>query len=129
MKTKLLLLVIFCLMPFAVVKAEQASLSVSNSSNYTLTVKIMKYNAGLYRTLYIPPRETRTVFFSQTGWFYTKTKAEKSMSATLYMKDEEAFQIVCNSQRYSQAESTYYVSEYGGNAGESISKSEFEKDY
>ena len=88
----------------------------------------MKYGGGLYRTLYIPAKETRTAYFSSTGLFYTKTKAEKSMSATLYKKDEECFEIVFDHRGYSQATMTYYVSEYGGNVGESISKSEFEKD-
>ena len=88
----------------------------------------MKYSGGLYQTLYIPPKQTRTAYFSKTGLFYTKTKAEKSLSATLYKKDEEYFEIVCDSRGYSEASMTYYVSEYGGNAGESISKAEFEKD-
>ena len=128
MRTKLLLLTILLLLPIGFAKAEQASLSVTNSSNYTLTVKIMKYGGGLYRTLYIPAKETRTAYFSNTGWFYTKTKAEKSMSATLYKKDEECFEIVCDHRGYSQATMTYYVSEYGSNAGESISRAEFEND-
>ena len=128
MRNKLLLLSFLLLLPLCILKAEQASLSVTNSPNYTLTIKIMKYNGGLYQTLYIPPKETRTTYFSSTGWFYTKTKAEKSMSATLYKKDEECFEIVCDHRGYSQATMTYYVSEYGGNAGESISRAEFEND-
>ena len=128
MRNKLLLLGFLLLLPLCILKAEQASLSVTNSSNYTLTVKIMKYGSGLYRTLYIPAKETRTAYFSNTGWFYTKTKAEKSMSATLYKKDEECFEIVCDHRGYSQATMTYYVSDYGGNAGESISRAEFEND-
>lgn len=126
MKNKLLVLSFLLLLPFIAVKAERASLSISNSSNYTLTVKIMNHSGGLYQTLYIPPKETRTAFFSKTGWYYTKTKAEKSLSATLYKKDESSFEIVCDHRGYSQASITYYISEYGGNAGESISKSEFE---
>ena len=127
MKTRLWLLAIFFLMPFATAKAEQASLSVSNSSEYTLTIKIMNCSGGLYRTLYIPPKQTRTAYFPKTGWYYTKTKAEKSLS-TIYKKDDDCFQIVCDSRGYSQASITYYVSEYGGNAGESISRAEFERD-
>lgn len=127
MKNKLFFLSFLFLLPLIAVKAEQASLSVSNSSEYTLTVKIMNCSGGLYRTLYIPPKQTRTAYFSKTGWFYTKTKAEKSLS-TLYKKDEECFEIVNDSRGYSQASITYYISEHGGNAGHSISKSEFEKD-
>ena len=100
MKTRLWLLAIFFLMPFATAKAEQASLSVSNSSEYTLTIKIMNCSGGLYRTLYIPPKQTRTAYFPKTGWYYTKTKAEKSLS-TIYKKDDDCFQIVCDSRGYS----------------------------
>ena len=128
MRNKLLLLSFLLLLPLCILKAEQASLSVTNSSNYTITVKIMKYSGGLYQTLYIPPKQTRTAYFSKTGLFYTKTKAEKSLSATLYKKDEECFEIVCDHRGYSEASMTYYVSEYGGNAGESISRAEFEND-
>ena len=127
MQNKLLLLGLFLLLPFCYSKAEQASLSVSNSSDYTMTVKIMKCSGGLYQTLYIPTKQTRTAYFSKTGWFYTKTKAEKTLS-TLYKKDEDCFEIVNDSRGYSQASITYYISEHGGNAGQSISKSEFEKD-
>jgi hypothetical protein len=73
MRNKLFLLSFFLLLPLCILKAEQASLSVTNSSNYTLTVKIMKCGGGLYRTLYIPAKETRTAYFSNTGWYYTKT--------------------------------------------------------
>ena len=55
MKNKLLVLSFLLLLPFIAVKAERASLSISNSSNYTLTVKIMNHSGGLYQTLYIPP--------------------------------------------------------------------------
>jgi hypothetical protein len=115
-------------MPLMSIMAQQASLKISNSSDYNLTVKIMKYSGGLYSTLYIPAKQSRTTYFSRTGWFYTKTKAVKSMSQTLYMKDDKAFEIVCDERGYSENSMTYYVSEYGGSAGESISKSEFERD-
>ena len=127
MKNKLVLLSIFFFLSLISAKAEQASLSVSNSSDYTMTVKIMKCSGGLYQTLYIPPKQTRIAYFSKTGWFYTKTKAEKTLSI-LYKKDENCFEIVNDSRGYSQASITYYISEHGGNAGQSISKSEFEKD-
>ena len=47
--------------------------------------------------------------------------------ATLYKKDESCFEIVCDSRGYSEAVMSFYVSEHGGNAGESISRAEFEK--
>lgn len=112
---------------FSVNAQERASLTISNTSNYTLTVKVMRQMGGLHATLYIPPQQSRTTYFSSTGYFYTKTKAEKSGSFTLYKKDESCFEIVCDSRGYSEAVMSFYVSEYGGNAGESISRAEFEK--
>ena len=53
---------------------DRASLTISNTSNYTLTVKVMKQMGGLHATLYIPPQQSRTTYFSSTGYFYTKTK-------------------------------------------------------
>ena len=112
---------------FSVNAQERASLTISNTSNYTLTVKVMKQMGGLHATLYIPPQQSRTTYFSSTGYFYTKTKAEKSGSFTLYKKDESCFKIVCDSRGYSEAVMSFYVSEHGCNAGESISRAEFEK--
>lgn len=125
---KLLLLSVLFFMSLANGMAQNATLTISNSSDYSLTVKIMRYGGGLYTTLFIPARQKSTAYFSNTGWFYTKTKAEKSMSSTLYMKDDSPFEMVCDNRGYSQNSMTYYVSEYGGNAGESISRKEFEKD-
>jgi hypothetical protein len=39
------------------------------------------------------------------------------------------FQIQNNSEGYSEATLTFYVSSYGGASGQGISRSEFEKDY
>lgn len=126
MKKVVFSLVILFIALFSVKAQERASLTISNTSNYTLTVKVMKQMGGLHATLYIPPQQSRTTYFSSTGYFYTKTKAEKSGSFTLYKKDESCFEIVCDSRGYSEAVMSFYVSEHGGNAGESISRSEFE---
>ncbi|MGM9818113.1 MAG: hypothetical protein ACI30B_03920 [Paludibacteraceae bacterium] len=127
MKNKILLA---CLMlaccTIAISANPQAKLTITNSSEYTLTIKIMKLSGGLHSTLYIPPRQTQTAYFSQGGLYYTKTKAEKDFALTLYKKDETPFQIICNSNGYTEATMTYYVSSQGGNAGSSISKSDFE---
>ncbi len=126
MKRVVLSLAIVFIALFSANAQERASLTISNTSNYTSTVKVMKQMGGLHATLYIPPQQSRTTYFSSTGYFYTKTKAEKSGSFTLYKKDENCFEIVCDSRGYSEAVMSFYVSEYGGNAGESISRSEFE---
>ena len=106
----------------------RASLSISNRSEYTLTIKVMRNNgAGLYTTATIPAKSSRTVYFSNSGSFYTKMKAENGWE-TLY-KQDSPFSIQCDSNGYTEASMSYYISSYGGSAGKSISKSEFEKNY
>lgn len=106
-----------------------ASLTIDNRSDYSLTVKIMRTNGrGLYRTVYVGPQSSRCVSFYNSDTFYTKTKAEKDWSVTLYRMGG-VFQIQNNSEGYSEATLTFYVSSYGGTSGQGISRSEFEKDY
>jgi len=106
----------------------RASLSISNRSEYTLTIKVMRNNGGgLYTTVTIPAKSSRTVYFSNSGSFYTKMKAENGWE-TLY-KQDSPFSIQCDSNGYTEASMSYYISSYGGSAGKSISKSEFEKNY
>lgn len=107
---------------------EKASLSISNKSDYTLTIKVMRSNGGgLYATVTIPARSSRIVYFSKSGSFYTKMKAEKGLE-TLY-KQDSPFSIQCDRSGYTEASMSYYISSYGGSAGQTISKSEFEKNY
>ena len=106
----------------------KASLSISNRSEYTLTIKVMRNNGGgLYTTVTIPAKSSRTVYFSNSGSFYTKLKAENGWE-TLY-KQDSPFSIQCDSYGYTEASMSYYVSSYGGSADKSISKSEFDKNY
>ena len=60
---------------------EEASLSISNRSDYTLTIKVMRSSGGLYTTVTIPAKSSRTVYFSNSGSFYTKMKAEKGLES------------------------------------------------
>lgn len=106
----------------------RASLSISNRSDYTLINKVMRINGGgLYATVTIPARASRIVYFSKSGSFYTKMKAENGLE-TLY-KQDSPFSIQCDSSGYTEASISYYISSYGGSAGRTISKTEFEKNY
>lgn len=87
---------------------KKASLSISNKSEYTLTIKIMRNNGGgLYTTLTIPAKSSRTVYFSQSGSFYTKMKAEKGVE-TLY-KQDSPFSIQCDSVRFPNIKIIYPI--------------------
>lgn len=106
---------------------ERASLSISNSSDYTLTIKIMKSSGGLYTTIILPAKSSQTVYFSYSGSFYTKIKAENNWE-TIYKKDS-SFMIQCDDSGYTEASMSYYISSNGCSAGKSISKNEFESNY
>ena len=105
----------------------QARLTISNKSDYAITVKVMKAEGGLYTTRTIGAHSSSTVSFSRTGMFYTKTKAQKGME-TLY-RQGSSFQMQCDNTGYTEGTLEFYVSGGYGASGQSISKAEFEKDY
>lgn len=113
-------------------KSTNASITIRNRSDYTLTVKVLRTGGrGLYRTLTISPNSSSIVTFSSSDNFYTKTMAVKSgfLGETLYRKGG-AFSIQCDSQGYTEGTLEFFVSSTGGGSmGQGISKSEFEKDY
>lgn len=105
---------------------QNAVIHISNRSDYTITVKVMRVNGGLYATRTIDPRSSSSVSFEKSGDFYTKTKAEKGLE-TLYKKGN-SFNVYCESDGYTEGTLEFYVSGYGS-SGQSISKAEFEKNY
>lgn len=109
--------------------AESAHITFTNNSERTVTVKVMKLTGGLYSTVYVSPKSSRTISITQQGYYYTKTKAEKAMSETIYSKDDPFF-VQNNSQGYSVLEITYWIQEskYPQSSGTRISRSEFEND-
>jgi len=109
--------------------AESAQITFANHSERSITVKVMKYSGGLYSTVYVGPKSSRTIYIGQQGYYYTKTKAEKTLCETIYSKDD-AFFVQNNSQGYSVLEITYWIQEskYPQSSGTRISKSEFDND-
>lgn len=123
---KFILMLVISLVTVIAANAQNASLTINNRSDYTLTVKVMKTYGGLYSTVTISPRSSRSVSFSSSGSFYCKTKAENSWE-TLYKKSS-GFSVQCDQFGYTQGSLDFYVSSSGyGNSGSSISKAEFEK--
>lgn len=108
--------------------AKNASITISNRSDYTITVKVMRLDGGLYTTRVLAPHSNSTVSFPKSGYYYTKTKAEKSWESTIYKKGS-AFDVYCESDGYTEGTLEFYVSSYGGASGSTISASEFEKNY
>lgn len=109
--------------------AESAQITFANHSERSITIKVMKYSGGLYSTVYVGPKSSRTIYIGQQGYYYTKIKAEKALCETIYSKDD-AFFVQNNSQGYSVLEITYWIQEskYPQSSGTRISKSEFDND-
>lgn len=126
---KLLASLIVCFIAVFCANAQnsQAKLTISNRSDYTITVKVMRAEGGLYATRTISAHSSSTVSFSKTGRYYTKTKAQKGIE-TLY-RQGGTFEMQCDDTGYTEGTLEFYVSGGSGASGQSISKAEFEKDY
>ncbi len=123
------IIILFLLLGTTLCFAESAKITFDNHSERSITIKVMKYSGGLYSTVYVGPKSSRTIHISQQGYYYTKTKAEKALCETIYSKDD-AFFVQNNSQGYSVLEITYWIQESKSpqSSGTRISKSEFDND-
>lgn len=100
--------------------SQQASLTVVNKSNRMLTFKVMKGNERknvLFKTDSVAPKSTQVVYFSETGFYFTKcqavfySKEDPKMNDTLYSK-ERPFQVISDPKRgYSNITMKYVVKE------------------
>ena len=52
-----------------------ASIVFQNKSEYTMTLKIMNYWGGLYRTVVLSPYSNNTVYFNSSNTYKLKIKA------------------------------------------------------
>ena len=127
---KILFIAIAILIGIVANAQERASLTLVNKSDYTMTIKLMKstYSSdSLHATITLRPRQSQMLYFGHTATYYTKTKAEKTLSPTVYKKGDK-FSIYCGRDGYSEAILEFYLSSSGGGSmGQSISKAEFEK--
>ena len=102
----------------------KASMRFSNQSDYTMTVKILYTQGGLYRTVYLSPRSSETIYFSNTNRFKLKIKATLHGQSSYH--DGGAFAITCNSREWTEGEMTFRLSSYGSGLGKRISARDFE---
>jgi hypothetical protein len=107
--------------------AQQASLEIRNNSERTLFVKIMHRDGGLYSKMTIPPYSTDVEYFTNTGYYYLKTKASKKGLRTVFKKGE-AFRVYNGSDGYSVLTITFSISGGVSSGGREISESEFNRD-
>ncbi len=101
-----------------------ASITFQNQSAYTMTLKIMNYWGGLYRTVVLSPYSNSTVYFNSSNSYKLKIKAVKNGSASYH--DGGTFSVTCTSYEYTEGTMTFSLSSYGEGLGPRISAKEFE---
>ncbi len=121
---------ILMLVSFAV-KA-QASLTIENNSMRSMTVKVMKgYNGKgtIHETVTVSAYGSETVYFSESGYYFTKTKAVLKGKDPVYRKGQP-FKVTNDESGYSVMTLTFSIKESAvpqATGGKSISKTEFDQ--
>ena len=110
----------------------QARLTIENNSMRSMTVKVMTGYSGkgtLHETVTIGAYSSETVYFSNSGYYFTKTKAVLKGKDPVYRKGQP-FQVTNNSSGYSVMKLTFTIKESTvpqASGGKAISKSEFDE--
>jgi hypothetical protein len=110
----------------------QARLTIENNSQRLMTVKVMQGYGGkgtLHETVTIGSYGSETVYFSESGYYFTKTKAALKGKEPVYRKGEP-FEVTNNSSGYSVMTLTFSIKESAipqATGGKSIPKTEFDQ--
>ena len=97
-----------------------------------MTVKVMKGYSGkgtLHETVTIGAYESETVYFSESAYYFTKTKAVLKGKDPIYRKGQ-SFQVTNDATGYSVYTLTFSIKESSipqATGGKSISKTEFDQ--
>lgn len=120
MKKNSLFLAIFMIIISLQSFSQQASLTIINKSNRQLKVKVMKgpeKKAVHYITDSLAPKATKIIYFTETGFYFTKSQAiliskdDPKMNDTIYSKDKP-FQVISDKRRgYSNLTMKYTIKE------------------
>lgn len=108
--------------------SENASMTFSNQSDYTMVLKVIYARGGLYSTVTVYPHSNSTMYFSKSNTFRLKIKAISGMGRVSY-HNGGSFSVTCNSYEYSSDVMTFKMSTYGTGLGPSISSKDFESNY
>lgn len=110
----------------------QARLTIINQSQREMTVKVMKTDAGkdiLHDRISITALGSQTVYFSETGDYFTKTMAVLSGRDPVYQKGQP-FKVYVGRDGYSVMTLTFSITESAVplvTGGKQISKQEFDQ--
>jgi hypothetical protein len=130
MRSKILLFVFFLLLTNIV--SAQARLTIENNSTRNMTVKVMQGYSGkgtLHETVTIGAYSSETVYFSESDYYFTKTKAVLKGKDPVYRKGQP-FEVTNNSSGYSVMTLTFSIKESTvpqATGGKQISKTEFDQ--
>jgi hypothetical protein len=110
----------------------QARLTIENNSQRQMTVKVMKKGGGpsLFEVIEINSLKNHTVYFNESGTYFTKTKATIKGKDPICKKSQN-FKVVNDETGYSILTLTYTIKESKtpvSSGGQTISNIEFEKD-
>lgn len=105
----------------------QASITFRNSSDYTMTLKVIYSYGGLYSTVVLNPHSSRVMYFSRSGSFKLKIKAQHNNSVSYH--DGGCFSVTCTDMEWTEGEMSFSLSTYGTGLGPTISAKEFESNY
>jgi hypothetical protein len=110
----------------------QARLTIENNSMRSMTVKVMKGSSGkgtLHEIVTIGANGSKTVYFSNSGYYFTKTKAVLRGRDPVYRKGQP-FSVTNDDTGYSILTLTFSITESTipqATGGRSISKTEFDQ--
>ena len=100
MKSKILIIAFLSLVSNTL--SAQARLTIENNSMRSMTVKVMQGSSGkgtLHETVTIGAYGSETVYFSNSGYYFTKTKAVLQGKDPVYRKGQP-FEVTNNSSGY-----------------------------
>lgn len=132
MKVTFKLFLLFALLLFASLQLQaQARLTVENNSQRSMSVKVMKGSGKgtLHKTVTISSYSSETIYFSESGQYFTKTKAVLKGKEPVYQKGK-LFQVTNDDSGYSVMTLTFSIKESTVpqiSGGKNISKSEFDQ--
>ena len=109
----------------------QARLTIENNSMRQMTVKVMKGSSGkgtLHESVNISAYGSETVYFTETGYYFTKSKAILNGKDPVYKKGK-SFKVVNSADGYSVLRLTFTIKESAvpASTGQTISKNEFDQ--
>lgn len=107
---------------------QNASITFSNQSDYTMTLRIIHAGGRNYSSLVLRPHSSSSVSFSSSGNFKLKIKAVSSFGDVSY-HDGGNFSVTCNSTEWTEGEMSFRMSSYGSGLGPKISAQQFESNY